>query len=45
MESVQNRDEEVQHKSELNVFKAELATASEDLKETMNCMMRPAFVA
>ena len=33
MEAGQSGDDEVQHTSELNVVKAELATVSEDLKK------------
>ena len=36
MEAVQSGDDEVQHRSELDVVKAELATASEYLKKTMS---------
>ena len=36
MEAVQSGDEEVQHTSELDVVKAELATASVNLKKTMS---------
>ena len=38
---MQSGDEEVQNTSELDVFKAELATSSVDLKKIMSGMMRP----
>ena len=45
MEAVQSGDEEVQHTSELDVVKAELATASADLKKTNELNDEAWFVA